>query len=160
MISLDDLAERVDTRFEGATGDYRALVVLNPTDKPYTGLALLRVRMPLKPTSQPRPAGVWDESGKRMPCQILNSHFEPATEFRLPDGTVIPLPEGSRVWQFEMWFWVEGVPARGYRVYRSEWVAEETLLPCALPEADPPVQVREALPHAGTLPKVGQVPPA
>ncbi len=158
MISITDLAERVDTQFENATGDYRALVVLNPTDEPYTGLAVLRVRMPLKPNAQPHPAGIWDEQGNPMPCQILNSHLEPATEFRLPDGTPRPLPEGSRIWQFDLWFWVQEVPPRGYRVYRSEWVAQEVPLPYPPPETAPPVQVREALPHPGDLPKVGVVP--
>ncbi|MFQ3611265.1 MAG: hypothetical protein SNJ72_07200, partial [Fimbriimonadales bacterium] len=137
MISLADLADRVDTQFENAQGDYRALVVMNPTDEAYTGFALLRVRMPLKPSAlslegtppTPKPsqriAGIWDEQGNPIPCQIVNSHLELATEFVLPDGTKRPLPEGSHIWQFELWFWVEQVPARGYRVYRSEWVSEE-----------------------------------
>ncbi len=158
MITVDELANRVDTRFEEATSDYRAMVVLNPLDTPYTGLALLKVRMPLKPNSEPRPASVWDETGTRMPCHIVNSRLEPASVFELPDGTVRPLPEGSRIWQFELWFWVEQVPARGYRVYRSEWSAEELPLPTPLPDVPPPVQVKEALPHPGVLPKVGQVP--
>lgn len=158
MITLEELVNRVDTRFENATGDYRALVVLNPTDRPYTGLALLRVRMPLKPNASPRPASVWDETGKRMPCQILHSRLEPATVFELPDGTLRPLPEGSHLWQFELWFWVEAVPPKGYRVYRSEWSADELPLPAPPPPGEPPVRVKEALPHAGVLPKVGYVP--
>ena len=55
---LDELAERVDTHFEGVDGDYRALIVVNPTDAPYTGVAVLHVDMPLKAGSEPRPARV------------------------------------------------------------------------------------------------------
>lgn len=151
---LTRLTEQVDTRFEQAQSDYRALIVLNPTNAPYTGVAVLHVEMPLKPTAPVRPVAVWTPDGRRVPCQILNSQLEPVTEWRLPDGTVRPLPEGSRRWRFDLAFWVESVPARGYRVYRAEWSDEELPLP-ALPQGEPPVRVREALPHAGTLPKEG-----
>lgn len=151
---LAQLAEQVDTRFEQAQSDYRALIVLNPTDTPYTGLAVLHVDMPLKPTAFVRPVAVWTPDGQRVPCQILNSQLEPIREWRLPDGTIRPLPEGSHRWQFDLAFWVEAVPARGYRVYRAEWSDEELPLP-ELPQDEPPVRVREALPHPGTLPKEG-----
>ncbi|MCS6919226.1 MAG: hypothetical protein NZM28_05610 [Fimbriimonadales bacterium] len=151
---LDELERRVDTRFENAVGDYRALIVLNPTDAPYTGVAVMHVAMPLKAGSEPRPAAVWTPEGERVPCQILNSRLEPVSEWRLRDGSVRPLPEGSRCWRFDLAFWVESVPARGYRVYRSEWSAEELPLP-RLPDSEPPVSVREAVPHAGELPKQG-----
>ena len=153
---LDELAERVDTRFEGALGDYRALIVVNPTEVPYTGVAVLHVDMPLKAGSEPRPASVWTPDGVRVPCQILHSHLEPVSEWRVPDGTVRPLPAGSRRWRFDLVFWVEHLPPRSYRVYRSEWSAEELPLP-ALPAAEPPVRVREALPHPGARGKEGSL---
>jgi len=151
---LERLAAQADTRFEQAQGDYRALIVVNPTDAPYTGVAVLHVDMPLKAGSEPRPAAVWTPDGVRVPCQILHSRLEPVAEWRMPDGTVRPLPEGSRRWRFDLAFWVDDLPPRSYRVYRSAWSADELLLP-ALPAAEPPVRVREALPHAGTLGKEG-----
>ena len=151
---LDRLENAVDTRFEEAQGDYRALIVLNPTHSPYTGVAVLHVDMPLKAGSEPRPVAVWTPDGVRVPCQVLNSRFEPIAEWRMCDGTVRSLPEGSRRWQFDLAFWVEAVPSRGYRVYRAEWSADELPLP-QLPAAEPPVFVREAMPHAGELPKQG-----
>ncbi len=154
---LDHLEAMVDTRFENTQGEYRALIVLNPTDVPYTGVAIMHVNMPLKAGSEPRPAAVWTPEGVRVPCQILNSHLEPVSEWRMRDGIVRSLPEGSRRWQFDMAFWVENVPPRGYRVYRSEWSADELPLP-QLPDAEPPVFVREAVPHAGGLPKEGALP--
>ncbi|MCS7209046.1 MAG: hypothetical protein NZ874_05680 [Fimbriimonadales bacterium] len=153
---LNKLVEAVDTRFDAAQGEYRALIVLNPTDAPYTGVALLHVAMPLKPSAAPRPAAVWTAEGVRVPCQILNGHLEPISEWRAPDGTPRPLPEGSRLWRFDLAFWVEALPPRSYRVYRSEWSADELLLP-APPLGKPPVYVREALPHSGTLPKQGSL---
>ncbi len=151
---LDTLEAAVDTRFEGVQGDYRALIVLNPTELSYTGVAVLHVDMPLKGSSEPRPAAVWTPEGVRVPCQILNSYLEPISEWRVRDDAVRSLPEGSRRWRFDMAFWVEAVPPRGYRVYRSEWVSDELQLP-QLPEVEPPVYVREAIPHAGALPKEG-----
>ncbi|BCW94598.1 MAG: hypothetical protein WHS44_11415 [Fimbriimonadales bacterium] len=151
---LDMLAAEVDTRFDGAQGDYRALIVINPTDAPYTGVAVLHVDMPLKAGSEPRPAAVWTPDGVRAPCQILNSRLEPVSEWRTPDGAVRALPAGSRRWRFDMAFWVENLPPRSYRVYRSAWSADELPLP-AIPDAEPPVRVREALPHAGALGKEG-----
>lgn len=155
---LRQLEAEIDTRFDEATGDYRALIVWNPTDAPYTGVAVLHVDMPLKAGAEPRPAAVWTPDGVRVPCQILHSRLEPIAEWRLPDGTVRPLPAGSRRWQFDLAFWVENLPPRSYRVYRSEWSAEEQPLP-ALPEGEPPVYVREALPHPGRRPKTGQFEP-
>lgn len=153
---LDALATDVDTQFEGGHNEYRALIVVNPTDAPYTGVAVLHADMPLKAGSEPRPAAVWKPDGQRVPCQILNSHLEPVAEWRLPDGTARPLPAGSRRWRFDLAFWVENLPPRSYRAYRSEWSADEMPLP-ALPTAEPPVRVREALPHAGTLGKEGSI---
>jgi hypothetical protein len=153
---LDELAARVDTRFEGADGDYRALVVVNPTDAPYTGVAVLHVDMPLKAGSEPRPAAVWTPDGVRVPCQILHSRLEPVAEWRMPDGSVRPLPDGSRRWRFDLAFWVDALPPRSYRVYRSAWSADELPLP-ALPATEPPVRVREAIPHPGELGKAGTI---
>ncbi len=153
---LDLLESAVDTRFESVEGEYRALITLNPTDAPYTGVALLRVDMPLKAGSKPRPAAVWTPEGMRVPCQILNSRLEPVSEWHMPDGSVRPLPEGSRRWRFDLAFWVENLPPRRYRVYRSAWSAEELPLP-ALPDAEPPVRVREAIPRDGKLPKEGEL---
>ena len=96
---LEQLSAHVDTRFEDARGDYRALIVVNPTDAPYTGIAVLHVDMPLKAGSEPRPAAVWTPNGVRVPCQILNGRLEPVSEWRMPDGTLRPLPEGSRRWR-------------------------------------------------------------
>ena len=151
---LERLAAQTDTRFEQAQGDYRALIVVNPTDAPYTGVAVLHVDMPLKAGSEPRPAAVWAPDGVRVPCQILHSRLAPVSEWRVPDGTLRPLPEGSRRWRFDLVFWVENLPPHSYRVYRSEWSTDELPLP-ALPTAEPPVRVREALPHAGALEKEG-----
>lgn len=153
---LDALAADVDTQFGVGHNEYRALIVVNPTDAPYTGVAVLHVDMPLKAGSEPHFAAVWTPDGQRVPCQILNSHLEPVAEWRLPDGTARPLPAGSRRWQFDLVFWVENLPPRSYRAYRSEWSADEMPLP-ALPTAEPPVRVREALPHAGTLGKEGSI---
>lgn len=153
---LDALTAQVDTHFEEAQSDYRGLIVVNPTDAPYTGVAVLHVDMPLKGGSEPRPAAVWTPDGRRIPCQILNSQLEPVAEWQLPDGTVRPLPAGSRRWRFDLAFWVENLPPCSYRTYRSEWSADEIPLP-ALPTAEPPVRVREALPHAGTLGKEGSI---
>ncbi|MCX7924927.1 MAG: hypothetical protein N2554_03835 [Fimbriimonadales bacterium] len=152
---LNRLEAEIDTRFANAQGDYRALIVLNPTNSPYTGVAVLRVDMPLKPGSEPRSAAVWTPEGARVPCQILNSHLEPISAWRMRDGTVRPLPEGTRRWRFELVFWVENLPPRSYRVYRSEWSADELPLP-ALPEGVSPVYVREAIPHEGVLGKAGE----
>lgn len=152
---LEALAEAVDTRFEGVEGEYRALIVLNPTEVPYTGVVVLRVDMPLKPEAQPRHAAVWTPDGVRVPCQIINSQLEPVSEWRLPDGRVRLMPMGTRRWRFDLAFWVEAVPARGYRVYRAQWSEDELPLP-QVPTTEPPVLVREALPHAGTLGKEGQ----
>ncbi|MCX7992617.1 MAG: hypothetical protein N2651_02990 [Fimbriimonadales bacterium] len=154
---LEALEAAADTRFENIEGDYRALIVLNPTDTPYTGVAILRVDMPLKSGSEPCSAAVWTPEGERVPCQILNSLLEPIAECHLRDGTVRPLPEGSRRWRFDLVFWVENVPPRGYRVYRSAWAVSELPLP-QLPDSEPPVYVQEAIPHAGTLPKEGSIP--
>lgn len=151
---LDWLETAVDTRFAEAQGDYRALIVLNLTDAPYTGVAVLHVNMPLKAGSEPRPAAVWTPDGVRAPCQILNSRLEPIAEWRMRDGSVRPLPAGSRRWQFDLAFWVENIPPRGYRVYRSEWSADEAPLPQPPPD-ETPVRVREATPRAGALPKEG-----
>lgn len=153
---LDALAAHVDTRFGARQSDCHALIVVNPTDAPYTGVAVLHVDMPLKAGSEPRPAAVWTPEGQRVPCQILNSHLEPVAEWQMPDGTVRPLPAGTRRWRFDLAFWVENLPPRSYRAYRSEWSADELLLP-ELPTAKPPVRVREALPHAGTLGKEGSI---
>jgi hypothetical protein len=122
---LERLAAQADTRFEQAQGDYRALIVVNPTDAPYTGVAVLRVDMPLKAGSEPRPAAVWTPDGVRVPCQILHSRLEPVAEWRMPDGSVRPLPDGSRRWRFDLAFWVDALPPRSYRVYRSAWSADE-----------------------------------
>ncbi|MCS7301652.1 MAG: hypothetical protein NZ556_08895 [Fimbriimonadales bacterium] len=151
---LDKLEAEVDTRFAGVEGDYRALIVLNPTDAPYTGAAVLHVDMPLKAGSEPRPAAVWTPDGVRVPCQILNSTLEPVSEWRMRDGSVRPLPAGSRRWRFDLVFWVENLPPRSYRVYRSAWSIDELPLP-ELPRLDSPVRVREALPHDGALGKEG-----
>jgi len=51
-------------------------------------------------------------------------------------------------------FWVDNLPPRSYRVYRSAWSADELPLP-ALPTTEPPVRVREAIPHPGELGKEG-----
>jgi len=153
---LDELAVQVDTRFEGVQGDYRALIVVNPTDAPYTGIAVLHVDMLLKAGSVPRPAAVWTPDGTRVPCQILNSHLEPVSEWLMPDGTVRPLPDGSRRWRFDLAFWVESISPRSYRVYRSEWSTDELPLP-TLSVAELPVRVREARPHAGELGKEGSL---
>jgi hypothetical protein len=61
----------------------------------------------------------------------------------MPDGSVRPLPDGSRRWRFDLAFWVDALPPRSYRVYRSAWSADELPLP-ALPATEPPVRVREA----------------
>lgn len=153
---VDALESGVDTRFAGAQGDYRALIVLNPTDAPYTGVAVLHVDMPLKAGSEPRPAAVWTPEGARVPCQILNSTLEPVSEWRMPDGSLRPLPAGTRRWRFDLAFWVENLPPRSYRVYRSEWSADELPLP-EQPNAEPPVYVREAMPHAGVRGKEGRL---
>jgi hypothetical protein len=153
---LDALESSVDTRFAEAQGDYRALIVLNPTDALYTGVAVLHVDMPLKAGSEPRPAAVWTPEGVRVPCQILNSTLDPVSEWRMPDGSLRPLPAGTRRWRFDLAFWVENLPPRSYRVYRSEWSADELPLP-ELPSAEPPVYVREAVPHAGVRGKEGRL---
>jgi len=153
---LDQLASEVDTRFAEARGDYRALIVLNPTDAPYTGVAVLHVDMPLKAGSEPRPAAVWTIESVRVPCQILNSTLETVSAWRMPDGTLRPVPAGTRRWRFDLAFWVENLPPRSYRVYRSEWSLDELPLP-ELPSAEPPVYVREAIPHAGVRGKEGRM---
>jgi len=51
-------------------------------------------------------------------------------------------------------FWVDNLPPRSYRVYRSTWSADELPLP-TLPATEPPVRVREAIPHPGELGKEG-----
>lgn len=144
---LNALAEQVDTRFEGTQNDYRALIVLNFSEETYTGPAVLRVAMPLKPGRTPRKASAWDVAGKRIPCEIRDSRFEPLNNPAFPEGT--------RLWRFELWLWVEGVPARGYATYRSEWSDDELPLPEAAATRTPLYTVKEALPHAGTLPKIG-----
>lgn len=153
---LDLLTSEVDTRFVEAQGDYRALIVLNPTDAPYTGVAILRVDMPLKAGSTPRPAAVWTIEGMRVPCQILHSTLETLSEWHMPDGSRRPLPAGTRRWRFDLTFWVENLPPRSYRVYRAGWSEDELPLP-ELPSAEPPVYVREAMPHAGARGKEGRI---
>lgn len=153
---LDKLASEVDTRFAEAQGEYRALIVLNPTDSSYTGVAVLRVDMPLKAGAAPRPAAVWTHEGVRVPCQILNSTLETVSEWRMPDGSLRPAPEGTRRWRFDLAFWVENLPPRSYRVYRSEWSVDELPLP-KLPSTEPPVYVREAIPRAGIRSKEGAI---
>jgi hypothetical protein len=135
---LERLVAQADTRFEQAQGDYRALIVVNPTDAPYTGVAVLHVDMPLKAGSEPRPAAVWTPDGVRVPCQILHSRLEPVSEWRMPDGTMRPLPDGSRRWRFDLAFWVEDLPPRSYRIYRSEWSVDGARTSCRCPRCLPP----------------------
>lgn len=144
---LNALAEQVDTRFEETQNDYRALVVLNFSEETYTGPAVLRVAMPLKPWRTPRKAAAWDVAGRRIPCEIRDSSFEPLNDPAFPEGT--------RLWRFELWLWVEEVPPRGYATYRCEWSDDELPLPEAAATQPPIHTVKEAMPHPGALPKIG-----
>lgn len=147
---LTQLAEQIDTRFEDATSDYRALIVVNPYETSFTGPAVLDACVPLKPGRTPRKASVWDVTGTRMPCQIRQSSFEPLTD--------PAFPKGSQLWRFELWFWVEALPPRSYATYRSEWSDDELPLPESAFRIPPLRAVKESLPHTGTLPKAGILP--
>lgn len=148
---LEYLCEQVDTRFEEAQGDYRALIMVNPHESAFTGPAILEARVPLKLGRTPRKASVWDVRGIRLPCQIKHSNFQPLNDPRFPDGTLL--------WRFELWFWVEDIPPRSYATYRAEWGDDELPLPEGAERMPPLRTVKEAMPHSGNLPKSGAIPP-
>lgn len=136
--------DRIDTRplapISGAP--CRALVVLNDTDRPVTGLAVLHAQF--RTRTAPQPVVVRDGDGAIVASRLENAVIGE------PDA------DGRRLWSFDLVFDAGTVPAHGYKTFAAAYEAGDA--PDGFDDA-PRLTAFETEVHDGDLPLTGPVPP-
>ena len=130
----------------------RVLVVLNPTETPYSGPVRFNAAFPVRIVAGRRPVLIRDISGAIVPSRLTVSDL-------ITD--VPPLPPDRILWRMELEFIVADLPARSWQAYSSIFAAAPESRSSDAnfwQEQRPPtpeIRVVETDCHDGDLPLIG-----
>ena len=142
------LAARMDTAAlrQGDTPT-KALVVFNTGSAPASAVAVFRARFPVRAEVGPQPVAVRDEAGRTVPSRIVNE--------TLTGDAAHP---GKRIWEFDLLFRADDVPARGWRAYAATYGRASDAPEWEEPAASSPtLRALETDCHPGDVPGTGSV---